>query len=158
MLQYANIDPGASSAWTAQTDVMMPIVRITSLPSTWVGVLFSDKTRMLDNANAEFCDNTLHPETAAWGGTGTQGPPKSLKFIDPCVMMDWIDNANNSSPVNRSGRNKQSVKVLHNVPIKTTLMIGKDNHEKLLDSHVFHCDARIREHRLLASRVDSTNA
>ena len=97
LTQYAGL-PGYSE-WTV--DVMMPVVPLTNMPDSVIDVLWDGRVKIINDAVAEFCDPLLHPETAAWGGSGS----KSLKFDDPAKLAVWIDNQNNSAPVNGNKRN-----------------------------------------------------
>ena len=91
-------------------DVMMPVVPLSSIPSTMLGLAWEGKVAVVNQAVSEFChSNTV---TAAWGGSGA----RSLKFDDPALLAKWIDEKNNSAPVNGAKRNHQKVILLNDVP------------------------------------------
>ena len=93
LTQYAGL--GNNTGW--RVDKLMPVVLLISFPLSWAGVLWAsiwDGNSVIDDALDEFCDNARHPETAGWGIGQTA---TALKFFDPSLMMDWIDEANGAT-------------------------------------------------------------
>jgi len=80
-----------TAGWVVQQD--MPIVRLATLPSTWLGLW--DMDALLQKASDEFCDHGLHPETSAWGMGSSV---RNLRFVDPGSIMDWCDAATQATP------------------------------------------------------------
>lgn len=113
LTQYAKL-PGYS-AWTV--DVMMPVVPLSTIPSTLLGVAWEGKVDVINQAVDEFCHPT-NTVTEAWG----RGSARSLKFDDPAKLAVWIDDQNNSAPVNGDDRNHQKVILLNNVPETDSLI------------------------------------
>ena len=111
LTEYAGLTD--STSWV--TDEMMPLIELPSIPSTWAGLLYLGVEATLASAKADILDN---PISGAWGSGSN---PRSLRMVDPCKIMDWIDDENSAPPVALPNHTKLRVKLYNTVPSKGDL-------------------------------------
>lgn len=119
LTQYAGLS--GYSDWTV--DERMPVVPLTTIPDTLLGILWKGRVDIINKAVSEFCATNV---TSAWGGESA----RSLKFDDPALLAEWIDTQNSTAPVNGNNRSHQKVFLLNEVPAKDNLDDWKREQEQ----------------------------